>query len=218
MPSIEAIHRRPIPAYILSGGKSSRFGSDKARTIVQGRENILVLADQLRRVVSEVTIVAQRDSDYQDLGVRIIADWASESGPFAGVLTALIDLQKNGHRLGEGTTHHGAEPPACWIVPCDLLVLRTRWIETLQQAHGPQQWITLFRSETFRPFPGIYSTALLAAGLDAWERGVRSMRRLIEEVDPRIGWVDATDDDLPPSFNTREEFEQALRREREQKD
>ncbi|MEI8213702.1 MAG: molybdenum cofactor guanylyltransferase [Planctomycetota bacterium] len=210
-----AIPPSSLPTYILSGGKSSRFGSDKARTLVDGRENILVLVDQLRRVGSEVTIVAQRVSDYQDLGVHTIADWASESGPLAGVLTALIDLEAKVESTEEGSLHHGIEPKSCWIVPCDLLVFRTEWIETLQRAHRSDRWITLFRSETFRPFPGIYSISLLGAGLDAWRRGVRSMRGLVAEVDASIAWVDVTDGDLPSSFNTRDEFERALRRESE---
>ena len=49
-----------VPAYILSGGRSSRFGSDKARALAAGKPLILHAADTVAPVAASITVVADR--------------------------------------------------------------------------------------------------------------------------------------------------------------
>ena len=62
-----------VPAYILAGGRSVRFGSDKARALVEGEPLIRRVADGLAQVTGSITAVAQQADAYADLGVKHVA-------------------------------------------------------------------------------------------------------------------------------------------------
>ncbi len=79
---------RPM-AYVLAGGKSRRFGSDKARAMLAGQPLLLHVARQLEPVCSCVWVVAQRAGQYDDLGLPTLGDLALGLGPLAGLQTAL---------------------------------------------------------------------------------------------------------------------------------
>lgn len=79
---------RDRAAYVLVGGKSSRFGSDKALLDIAGRPLALHLAEVGRDVAERVTLVGPPDR-YGDLGLPIIPDTHQDVGPLAGILAAL---------------------------------------------------------------------------------------------------------------------------------
>ncbi len=54
--------------YILAGGKSRRFGSDKARAEAKGVAVIVRVAEALASIAGTVTVVADRAGRYDDLG------------------------------------------------------------------------------------------------------------------------------------------------------
>jgi molybdopterin-guanine dinucleotide biosynthesis protein A len=75
-------------AYILVGGKSSRFGSDKALIDFEGRPLALHLAAIARHVAGSVTLVGPPDR-YERLRLPVIPDTHQGVGPLAGILAAL---------------------------------------------------------------------------------------------------------------------------------
>jgi molybdopterin-guanine dinucleotide biosynthesis protein A len=79
-----------VAGYILVGGKSSRFGRDKALVEIGGRPLALRLADALAPVTGAVTLVGSPDK-YCHLGLRVIPDALADFGPLAGILAALED-------------------------------------------------------------------------------------------------------------------------------
>jgi molybdenum cofactor guanylyltransferase len=79
-----------VAGYILVGGKSSRFGSDKALVEVGGRALALRVADALDPVTGAVTLVGSPEK-YHHLGLRVIPDPLTDFGPLAGILAALED-------------------------------------------------------------------------------------------------------------------------------
>ena len=80
-----------MPVYILAGGRSSRFGSDKARALLDGEPLVARLARQIEPVARRVTVVAEAADTYADLGLRTIADRRPGLGPLAGLEAALLD-------------------------------------------------------------------------------------------------------------------------------
>jgi molybdopterin-guanine dinucleotide biosynthesis protein A len=158
---------RPVPAYLLSGGKSSRFGSDKARAEIDGVPLLLRLARRIEPFVSSVVVVADRADRYQDLGLVIIPDLTAGLGPLGGLQAALD------HAGGAG-----------WILvaSCDLLDLRSDWVEDLgRHATGAAQAV-VFRDRYWQAFPGLYHTSLLPEIEQRLRSGDGSMRRLLETV------------------------------------
>jgi molybdopterin-guanine dinucleotide biosynthesis protein A len=75
-------------AYILVGGKSSRYGSDKALLDIQGHPLALHLAQIARRSAATITLVGPPER-YQHLGLPVIPDALPDVGPLAGILAAL---------------------------------------------------------------------------------------------------------------------------------
>lgn len=198
------------PAYILAGGQSSRFGSDKARVEIAGRANVLRLAEHLQSRACAVALVAQRTSDYADLAIRTLSDVVPNEGPLAGVITVLEDLH---WQLNLSAGSHKASPDAntnCWILTCDLLVKDWDWMDRLMSEHPPTALVTAYEDGSFRPFPAIYSLAMLPVAKRVWGEGGRSMRSAFAAAGPRVQWVQPRGIVLPRSFNTPEELQLAL--------
>ncbi|MCB9846711.1 MAG: molybdenum cofactor guanylyltransferase [Phycisphaeraceae bacterium] len=139
--------RSGVPAYILAGGNSRRFGSDKARATLHGRPLILALSDQLVGLGFKITVVGKRDDQYADLGLDTIGDLKPDQGPVGGLRTALTHRQ------------------AGWILlcSCDMLGIDGSWITALfnQQRRVPDADAITARSKVWQPFPGLYHSRLL---------------------------------------------------------
>ncbi|MFN6131211.1 MAG: molybdenum cofactor guanylyltransferase [Planctomycetota bacterium] len=185
-------------AYLLAGGRSRRFGSDKARVLIQGIPLARFLADDLEQLGWRVAVVAQRVSDYDDLGLPVVADIHPDGGPLAGLLTALGDCQSSGSLCG-------------LIVNCDLIPRTWDWLGPAHQRwrDGPSS-IVVLRSDPFMPMPGLYAATILDVATRLWQEGKRSLRDVHEELRGSIASLDWPIDKLPRSFNTPEELQNIL--------
>jgi molybdopterin-guanine dinucleotide biosynthesis protein A len=76
--------------YVLTGGRSSRFGSDKARYEIDGRPLALRTAEKVRLAAGSVTLVGAPER-YTDWDLRVIPDPVADFGPLAGIVAALED-------------------------------------------------------------------------------------------------------------------------------
>ena len=101
-----------IPLYILAGGKSSRFGSDKARAELHGVPLVARVAEGLATVTAGVTVVAAVEDAYADLGLETIGDDEPGLGPMGGLVTAL---------------RHAGGP--IFVASCDLREPRAEWAQ-----------------------------------------------------------------------------------------
>lgn len=179
---------RAIPAYILAGGASRRFGSDKARATFHGRPLIMTLSNQLVEQGFTVTVVGKRDDQYADLGLLTIGDIEPDQGPIGGLHTALT------HR-GEG-----------WLLlcSCDMLEIDDRWVDSLldELRRSPEADAITARDHRLQPFPGLYHTRLLQS---AALREARSFQKLFE----RVGVCALAGEGLPPvrQINTKGELD-----------
>ena len=105
-----------LPVYILAGGRSSRFGQDKARAIVDGNPLIIQVATSLQQISSRTKVIADSKDKYNDLGLDTIADDIPGKGPISGLHKAINDLQAN-----DGDS---------WflLAACDLVQIKSTWI------------------------------------------------------------------------------------------
>jgi len=74
---------------ILAGGKSRRFGSDKALAAVDGVPVLARMRDRLAPAVRRVVIIADARAEYAFLGLPLIADIYRGAGPLGGIHAAL---------------------------------------------------------------------------------------------------------------------------------
>lgn len=133
-----------LPLYILAGGRSRRFGGDKARAPVDGEPLIVRIARSLSPVASATTVVAATDDAYEDLSLATVADDRPGLGPAGGVATALRHRRRGG---GEG-----------WLLlsACDWLRVESGWARRLVAAVAPGARAVLFDPD--QPLFGMYHT------------------------------------------------------------
>jgi molybdopterin-guanine dinucleotide biosynthesis protein A len=194
-------------AYILAGGRSKRFGQDKALVSIGGEVHLAGLAGQLRRDGFEVVIVSQRHQEYQALGLRQIFDHDSDAGPLAGVIAALSDCKRQ-------------ERKHCWVVTCDLLEWKREWVSAYEEQKtldgaveisGSSSVAAVFDSEGFAPFPGVYAVSVLGIAVESWNAGNRSMKGLHRLLNGRIAKIAIGPGLAPRNFNTQQELADLLR-------
>jgi len=157
-----------ISAYILAGGGSSRFGSDKARALVNGRPLISHVARSIAPAVSDITVVADRRNKYSDLGLRTITDRIAGMGPLGGLYTALAEYD------GEG-----------WLVlvSCDWVGIQVAWIESLRAVRRKNAKAVVFRGQKWEPLLALYHTSLRESVERNISKGELALWRLVEQVD-----------------------------------
>ncbi len=154
----------PTPSargFILVGGRSSRFGADKALHRVGGRPMALRVADVLSKVVESVTLVG-RPARYRQLGLPVIADKFDGIGPLGGILAA----------LEESDTEWNL------IVACDLPRIERSVLECLIQrvrtADADVVWPAA-PDGRIQPLCAAYSKRAAVRVRSAVERGVRKV-------------------------------------------
>lgn len=154
-----------VPCFVLAGGQSSRFGSDKARALVKGRPLLVHVARALVAHASRITVVAARADAYHDLGLRTIADRIPGLGPLGGLHTALADLGR---------------APWLLLCSCDWLGITPAWIEELLRHRRPGTRAVAFRGRRWEPLLALYHRELLAEAAGSLAAGERALWRLIE--------------------------------------
>lgn len=165
-----------VPLYILAGGQSQRFGSDKARADVDETPLVVCVANALRPVVSSVTVVAAAAGAYDDLGLATIADREGGLGPMGGLSAALVHREQIG---GAG-----------WIalVSCDWVNAGGVWLGPLLDiADGVDTSPSgiAYRGERWEPMPGLYHTAIREVVDKRLATPHRAMWRLLDAIDTR---------------------------------
>ncbi len=136
-----------LPVIILAGGRSSRFGSNKARAVLpDGRPLILALAAELAPAASSITVVAARAGQYEDLGLATLADRRPGLGPLGGLATILAD------------------PPGDWffVTACDFVGASADWVGHLAASRHDAIDCVLFRDGRPQPLFALYHRRIAA--------------------------------------------------------
>lgn len=86
------IDRSQVMGAIIAGGKSTRFGSDKALARLRGRTLIDQVAETLARQTAQLIVVGREHA-----GLPSVSDQpAPNLGPLAGIAAALLEAQARG--------------------------------------------------------------------------------------------------------------------------
>ena len=170
-----------VAGYVLTGGRSSRFGSDKALYRFRGKPMALWVAEAVLTHVPSVTLVGNPDL-HSSLGIPVIPDQLPGAGPLGGIVAAL--------------THANCQ--WCLIAACDMpMVARAPLAALIGKTAGSNGKAILPRTPDGRvqPLCAIYSTLALAPLEDALLSGVRKVTEALEGLD----W-EAFDVDSPTPF------------------
>ncbi|MGB5699786.1 NTP transferase domain-containing protein, partial [Muriicola sp.] len=123
----------PLYGLILSGGKSSRMGTDKALLNYHGRPQQELLYE-LATEFCEKTFISLREEqrEYLPKKYRVIEDLNEFRGPLNGILSA-----------------HRKYPEAAWmVIACDLPLLNKNTLELLVQGRDAAKDATALATKT----------------------------------------------------------------------
>lgn len=134
-----------ITGIILAGGKSSRFGQDKALLPIGNRTAIAITVELMCALFPRVLISSQNESDYAFLHLPVIPDFYREAGPLAG--------------LHAGLTH--STTAQILLISCDLPLMNRPMIEHLLASPAEHRIVAARAGGHLQFFPGRYDRALL---------------------------------------------------------
>jgi molybdopterin-guanine dinucleotide biosynthesis protein A len=157
-----------LPAYILAGGQSSRFGSDKALASLHGKPLIQRIAEAAASRCQPITAIGHRLDEYKPLGLRTIVDTIPDCGPMGGLHAALQDACDH-----------------CWLLllSCDLLQLQSHWIDALLDARTECAPAVAYRHDgRWQPLLALYQTSLIDEVRSRLATHRFAMHRLLDDI------------------------------------
>lgn len=167
------LKRRPIAAYILAGGASSRMGREKGLLEFDGVPLIVHTARLIEPLVSNVTVVGPEEA-YAVLGLRVIGDHGDQQphsnrmrrGPLAGIAASLLETRS----------------PWNLILACDLPFLTDTWMEWLlsRMSDSSGQVIVPRTDRGLEPLAAIYRKECGLPIVEALTRGERKVTDVIQ--------------------------------------
>jgi molybdopterin-guanine dinucleotide biosynthesis protein A len=186
---------------VLAGGRSSRFGANKALADWRGTTLIESVVNSLLKVLPSVIVVTKNASELAFLKserVSVIEDLCRDGHPMGGLFTALRSL-KTGH---------------AFVAACDMPFVRPELIEALWLSRADYDAVIPVWKDVRQPLCGVYArgcVGMIRSSIDADALGIARLfdvlrtRFMLESevlgVDPQgISFMD---------IDTREDYERA---------
>lgn len=157
-----------LKGLVLAGGKSRRFGTDKALAMYDGETLLERAVSLLLSVGLEPVVVTRREASYMPVNSTLLVDSLPDRGPLGGIYTAM-DFFRN---------------TAFLVLSCDMPALTPMALSALLSARDTRNRVTLFCADNgeIQPFPGIYEPTLFQTVCEKIFQDELSMHGLLESV------------------------------------
>ena len=192
----EYFMQHTLTAAVIAGGKSTRFGRNKLRETLAGKE-IIDYAIQLgQQIARECIIIHGDDDDFSDKGLSHYSDVVSSCGPAGGVYTALF---------------YAAQP---WVatIPGDVPLLQPAIYEYLYENRQKNTPVVAVSHKGMEPLVAIWPRALVTNLEHFVHQRKLALHEILEALQAlTIPIPDLMADYSPQLFlnvNTQEDFEQ----------
>ena len=134
-----------ITCIILSGGKSSRMGEDKALLKVGAKTIIEIMIDKLKPFCNEIIISADNVEKYSKFGYKVVPDKFKNSGPLAGIYSSLLESNTESN----------------FVISCDLPLVSQNVIEKIINTDSDKEIILPVTNGKYHQLCGVYSKSVL---------------------------------------------------------
>ena len=164
MTADSALNREPtnVIGAIIAGGRSVRFGSDKALAVVGGVRVVDRVAAALRGVCADIVLIANNEDLAVEIGLPWRADRYPDLGPLAGIDAALAWAAERG-------------APGIIAAACDMPFLPAGMLALLLERARDSGADAVLPSSTgprgVEPLAAYYSVRCIPAIGDARARG-----------------------------------------------
>ena len=130
-----------IAGIILAGGKSLRYGQDKAFISLNGKFLIDKVISVMKQVFQDVIIIANEPKKYSGFGLPVYEDIIKGIGPIGGILTGITYIQK----------------PAGFFVACDMPFLNPELIAYMVKIRNGFDVVIPKIGKNIEPLHAIYT-------------------------------------------------------------
>jgi len=134
-----------VAGVILAGGKSSRFGSNKALALHQGDALIQTITRRLAGLFPETLLITNTPEEYAFLGWPMAGDQYPDCGPLAGIHAALRAVSQ----------------PRIFVCGCDMPLVNRDLIRFLCELPGEHEVALPWLPEGPEPLYAVYSKKAL---------------------------------------------------------
>lgn len=158
-----------VTGIVLAGGRSTRFGRDKASALLQGRPLLDWVLASMRQVAPCLVVVRAAGQVLPlerpgDDDVLVVDDLRPAEGPVVGLLSGL----------------QAASTPLALVASCDVPLVQPAVLRLLLDALGDADAAIPVVDGRAQPLVAAYRVAPAAAALSAaLERGERSLQRAL---------------------------------------
>jgi molybdenum cofactor guanylyltransferase len=151
---------------VLAGGKSSRFGHDKARAQVKGQTLLELVVSRVAALFDRVILVVHEDSDiFSSAGYEVVKDKYKGIGPLGGLHAGLSasDSQYN------------------FVIACDMPCIPLSLIRHMMTLVGDDVVVPR-KGDLVEPLCAIYKKSIIPV----IERHIEEERYRIQDVFPLV--------------------------------
>ncbi|WP_423408530.1 molybdenum cofactor guanylyltransferase [Heyndrickxia sp. MSNUG] len=156
-------------AIVLSGGKSSRMGKNKALLKFHEKTNIEIILGELKHVFDDIILVTNEPETYHFLDIKIVTDQYKESGPLAGIHAGLeaSDYEEN------------------FVVACDMPFVSGELAASLIKELKHHEAVVPISEGRQHPLFAAYQKRAAVVAKDCIEEGKLRMKHLLDRLDVR---------------------------------
>ena len=157
---------------ILAGGRSSRFGSNKALAPIKDKPLVQHVAETVKTLFEEALLVTNTPETYLFVELPSVADKFPGDGPLAGIHAALKTIKS----------------PRAFISGCDMPNLNPQLIRHLCSINGGWQAVIPRHSMGIEPLHAIYHKDCMDVLEQYLAAGIRKIGSVLEKL--QVRWVD----------------------------
>jgi len=134
-----------IVGVVLVGGKSRRYGRNKALEVFQGERLIDRQLRKVQALFQEVLVITNEPGDYLHLEVTILRDVIPGLGPLGGIYTGLLFAQGK----------------SVFVTACDMPFLQPAVVKHMMRLSRYNDVVVPEKKEGLEPLHAIYSARCL---------------------------------------------------------
>jgi len=154
---------------ILAGGKSLRYGRDKAFEFINGTFLIERVIEVMRGIFYEVILITNSPKRYSHLGLKVYEDIIKDIGPIGGIFTGLIKMKNE----------------AGFFVACDMPFLNSKLIRYMAKKKGGFDVVIPRIGNYIEPLHAIYTKNCISFIRDSIFSKKLSIRGFFDKVSVR---------------------------------
>lgn len=189
-------------AVILAGGKSSRFGGNKAFAPVNGKPLIAHLIANLDPFFDKIIISADPSADFSSFGKNICPDIYENTGPLGGLYSGLLCSSSD----------------YAFVTACDMPIVSAALIENmrLRIKNKTPAAVVLGRDGFIEPFHAFYSKNLIPGLKEILDNRARTagcssgIYTFLKKIQPEI--IKCSDSDIFLNVNTPQDLRKISRK------